>query len=34
MPSRIAPTAAIADSAPAAPSVCPTIDFGDEIGTL
>ena len=33
-PSRIAPMAAIAAAAPAAPSMCPTIDFGDEIATL
>src|SRR6185503_782014 len=31
-PSRIAPTAAIADGAPAAPRVWPTIDFGEDTG--
>src|SRR2546426_6759018 len=33
-PARMAPTEAIADSAPAAPSVCPTIDLGDDTGIL
>jgi hypothetical protein len=33
-PSRIEPTAAMPATAPAAPSMCPTIDFGAEIASL